>query len=104
MNYTPTKKDAFDQEKEYDPYDSILDQFSISLLIKDYVSRKNEYDKLLAKHEYLTRISNSVGSSSKEINLNFDLPPKPKLEDFIKAFDLKIKEINETYKDAKIQF
>lgn len=40
---------------------------------------------------------------SSELSLA-DLPPKPRLLDFLAAFDEKVKDINELYRESKIQF
>jgi hypothetical protein len=86
-----------------DTYDSILEQQSLNRLIKDFVFRKAEYDRLLAKQDYQARISNSINSSELDLS-QVDLPPKPRLQDFLAAFDEKVKDINMLYKESKTQF
>jgi phage-related protein len=62
---------------------------------------------MVQKQEFMARFSNSERSSSFNTMLNINniqLPQKPLLEEFIKDFGEKVKEINENYKDSKIQF
>lgn len=105
LTISPSKDRNHSPDKDLaDTYDSILEQQSLNRLIKDFVYRKAEYDRLLAKQEHIARFSNSINSSELGTMTQVDLPPKPRLQDFMAAFDEKVKDINMLYKESKAQF
>lgn len=65
--------------------------------------RKAEYDRILAKQEHNVKISNSINSSELAASM-IDLPPKPRLQEFMRVYDEKVKDINMLYKESKNQF
>ena len=103
LEYSPSKDGLSPDKDAADTYDSMLDLYSLNHLIKEFVERKQTFDRLQSKQENISRLSNSLNSSELSKS-NVSLPPRPKLTEFILLLEEKVKEINELYKDSKMQF